>query len=118
MNTIAMHLDHIADELRLANNIAEARQNYRILCDALAITGPGKFRQVAHGMAIEALFKLTRLEKEYRDNFAPFEEIAEYPENDEPYEWKTDETFEPRQRVGMTADERADDPRRGQGRRL
>ena len=114
MNAIAQQIDYATDELRMLNRVLEARDEYRRLADSAA-KSRSKFGSVADDMAMQALYKLTRLERDYRDNYAPVEVIEDTPDV-EPMEWKTDETF-PQRQPRMTADERADDPRRGQGDR-
>lgn len=117
--TIAAQLDYIADELNMTTRILESRENYRRLSEAAA-KSRSKFGTAADVMAMEALYKLTRLEREYRDNFAPFEVIAADPDV-EPLpdcgETKDEHPECYTRRRLMTADERADDPRRGQATR-
>lgn len=108
MNSIAMQIDYMTDELAMLNRVLEARENYRRLSDAAA-KSRGKFGTVADQMAMDALYKLTRLEREYRDNFAPFEVIADTPDV-EPLP-DCGETFPKRKRVVRL---HPDDPRKGQ----
>jgi len=112
MSTIAAHLQYISDELRMTTDILIARENCRKLEAAIADTKPGPYRHVANIKHANALATVLRLEKQYRDTFGPADITPEYDRA----ELKTDETFAPRI-PRMTADERADDPRRGQGDR-
>ena len=109
MNRIAEQLEYIADELRMTTDILEARQKCRELESAVGRTKPGTDRMIANMKYTSALATVLRLEKQYRETFAP----ADYVEpSDTPMELKTDETFTPLYRDD--ADERMEDPRRGQ----
>lgn len=105
MNTIAAQIDHTTDILRATNDLLEARANHR----ALQNNGSS-----IHAV-IDAQVKVLKAELALKDLIEPADYIApELPL--ERMELKTDETFPARQKR-MTADERADDPRRGQGTR-
>ena len=76
MNPIAAQLDYIADELRLTTRILEAREKYRQIEAAVSLAKPGTFRSVANEMACNQLAHVIRLEREYRDNFGPADEVT------------------------------------------
>ena len=73
MNTIAMQIDYATEELAMLNRLLEARAEYRRLDDARANTKPGTDRHIANIKACNQLAHVMRLEREYRDMFAPFD---------------------------------------------
>ena len=115
MNVIAQQIDYATEELAMLNRILEARDEYRRLSNAVELTKPGVFRSVANEMACNALAHVIRLEREYRDMYAPIDEVINTPADVEPMP-DCDETF-PRRQPRRAADEIADDPRRWQGDR-
>lgn len=103
MNTIATQIDQAADILSATNDLLEARARHR---DAQS---HGNIHAV-----IDAYVKVKQAERYLAQMYPP--EDKPVPEFSERMTLNTDETFTPRQ-PRMTADERADDPRRGQGDR-
>jgi len=111
MNTIAMQIDQAADILRATNDLLEARAKHR---DAQA---HGNVHKV-----IDAYVKVVEAER-YLAQMYPPADATDYVAPDmtvEPLndcgETKAEHADHYRRHEIMTADERADDPRRGQSK--
>jgi len=122
MNSIAMQIDYATEEMAMLNRLLLARANYRKLDDARAATKPGADRAIANMKAIDALALVMRLEREYDDMFAPeppsepspeYSDVAPLHDCGETKAEHVDRYIKPKL---MTADERADDPRREQSK--
>ena len=73
MNTIAMQIDYATQELKMHNDLMAARDECRNLDAARSETKPGSNRAIANMKYIDAIARVQRLQREYRDMFAPGE---------------------------------------------
>lgn len=75
MNTIALQIDYATQELKMHNDLMDARDECRRLEAARSNTVAGSNRAIANMKYINALAKVQRLQREYDDMFAPAEGV-------------------------------------------
>jgi len=71
MNTIALQIDYATQELKMHNDLMDAREECERLKNARTYPKPGATRTIQNYDYVFAIMKVKRLEREYAEMFAP-----------------------------------------------